>query len=238
MRNTAARCDEDKLITELRGRLSKLPSVKSTHFVRRETALSVWIGIRDQDRSARYALYELEDRIPLQFPNVKVDFHVVPISPGSSLEAFIAAARPEVRRTFCFFCNNRREGRSLLCSHHRWQLKRKHTNSYGGRLSMSKDTANQVPALQARTRRLISVGSGSIAICYRKQVIDTTLRAWRVTTEESFPVSQCPALRSVVRIRTYRQRSLGTPFLWVERVWEWDGTDFRDITNNGSKGLP
>jgi hypothetical protein len=25
---------------------------------------------------------------------------------------------------------------------------------------------------------------------------------------------------------------------WVERVWEWDGTDFRDITNNDSKSLP
>jgi hypothetical protein len=93
----AARRDEDKLITELRGRLSQLPSVKSTHFVRRDSALSVWVGIRDHDRSARYALYELEDGIPRRFPNMKVDFHVVPISLGSSLEAFIATARPGVR---------------------------------------------------------------------------------------------------------------------------------------------
>jgi len=91
---TAARYDEDKLITELRGRLSELPSVRSTHFSRRDSTLSVWVGIRNHDRRARYALYELEDRIPQQFPNVKIDFHVVPISPGSSLEAFIAAARP------------------------------------------------------------------------------------------------------------------------------------------------
>jgi len=94
---TPARYDEDKLITELRGSLSQLPSVESTHFVPRDSALSVWVGIRDHDRSARYALYELEDRIPRQFPNVKVDFHVVPISAGSSLEAFIATARPGVR---------------------------------------------------------------------------------------------------------------------------------------------
>jgi hypothetical protein len=99
MRNTAARCDEDKLITELRGRLSELPSVRSTHFSRRDSTLSVWVGIRNHDRRARYALYELEDRIPQQFPNVKIDFHVVPISPGSSLEAFIAAAGPEIRRS-------------------------------------------------------------------------------------------------------------------------------------------
>lgn len=93
----AARRDEDKLITELRGRLSQLPSVKSTHFVRRNSVLSVWVGIRDHDRSARYALYELEDGIPRRFPNVKIDFHVVPISLGSSLEAFIATALPCVR---------------------------------------------------------------------------------------------------------------------------------------------
>ncbi len=94
MRNTAARCDEDKLIIELTGRLSQLPSVRSTHFLGEDSPLSVWVGIRDHDRNARYAVYELEDSIPPQFPNVKVDFHVVPISSGSSLEAFIAAARP------------------------------------------------------------------------------------------------------------------------------------------------
>ncbi len=33
MRNTAACCDEDRLITELTGRLSQLPSVRSTHFL-------------------------------------------------------------------------------------------------------------------------------------------------------------------------------------------------------------
>ncbi len=98
MRNTDARCDEDKLLTELRGRLSQLPSVKSAHFLE-DTTLSVWVGIRDHDRNARYAVYELEDSIPQQFPNVKVDFHVVPISPGSSLKAFIAVARPGFRRS-------------------------------------------------------------------------------------------------------------------------------------------
>jgi hypothetical protein len=25
---------------------------------------------------------------------------------------------------------------------------------------------------------------------------------------------------------------------WVERVWEWDGTDFVNITKNPAKGLP
>ena len=96
-RHRAARHDKDTLITELRGRLSQLPSVKSTHFVYRNSVLSVWVGIRDHDRSGRYALYELEDGIPRRFPNVKVDFHVVPISLGSSLEAFIATALPGVR---------------------------------------------------------------------------------------------------------------------------------------------
>src|SRR5215467_1687123 len=101
MRNTASHCDEDedKVITELRGRLSELPSVRSTHFSRRDSMLSVWVGIRNQDRRARHALYELEDRIPQQFPNVKIDFHIVPISPGSSLEAFIAAVGPEIPRS-------------------------------------------------------------------------------------------------------------------------------------------
>jgi hypothetical protein len=99
MRNTAAHCDEAEVITELRGRLSELTSVRSTHFSRRDSTLSVWVGIRNQDRMARHALYELEDRIPQQFPNVKIDFHIVPISPGSSLEAFIAAVGPEIHRS-------------------------------------------------------------------------------------------------------------------------------------------
>jgi len=25
---------------------------------------------------------------------------------------------------------------------------------------------------------------------------------------------------------------------WVERVWEWNGHDFVDITNNAARGLP
>src|SRR5215467_13849842 len=99
MRNTAAHCDEDKLITELRERLSQLRSVRSTHFLRRHSALSVWVGIRDHDRSARYALYQLEDCIPRQFPNVKLYFNVVIISPASKLQAVILTARPKVRQT-------------------------------------------------------------------------------------------------------------------------------------------
>src|SRR5215471_2693357 len=97
MRDIATHSDADKLITELRERLSQLTSVRSTNFFHTDSALSVWVGIRDHDRSARYALYELEDCIPQHFPNVKVDFHVVPISLGSSLEAFIAPALPGVR---------------------------------------------------------------------------------------------------------------------------------------------
>lgn len=38
-------------------------------------------------------------------------------------------------------------------------------------------------------------------------------------------------------INVTNKRPLGEDW-WVDRVWEWDGTDFRDITNNGSKGLP
>jgi len=99
MRNTAAHCDEDKLMTELRGRSSELPSVRSTHFLSRNSSLSVWVGIRDHDRSARHAVYELEDRVLQHSPNVRVDFHVVPISPRSSLDAFIAAAQRWFRRS-------------------------------------------------------------------------------------------------------------------------------------------
>jgi hypothetical protein len=94
MSNSAGGYDEDKLIAELRERLSQIPSVKSAHFQHKDSALTVWVGIRDHDRNGRYALYELEDRIPQEFPNMKVDFHIVPISPGSSLGVFIAAARP------------------------------------------------------------------------------------------------------------------------------------------------
>ncbi len=90
MRKTGARYDEDELKTELRGCLSKLLSVRSIYFLHIDSALSVWVGIRDQDRSARYAVYEIEDRISQQFPNVKVEFHIMPISAGSRLEAFIA----------------------------------------------------------------------------------------------------------------------------------------------------
>jgi hypothetical protein len=92
IRNTAARWDEDKLITELSGSLSKLLSVRSAYFFHTDSVLSVWVGIRDHDRSARHAIYEIEDRISQQFPKVKLDFHVIPISPGSSLDAFIATS--------------------------------------------------------------------------------------------------------------------------------------------------
>jgi hypothetical protein len=95
MKKTTACCDEE-LITDLRGYLSKLLSVRSTYFLQRGSALSVWVGIRDQDRNARYSVYEIEDRISQEFPNVKINFHVIPISPGSSLEAFVAATSDEL----------------------------------------------------------------------------------------------------------------------------------------------
>lgn len=88
----------DYLIThELKAGLSAMDAVASVHFLWSDAALSVWVGISEDD-TTRNKIYLFEDDISQRFSQVLFDFHVVPVPAGQRMEDFISAAQPIFQR--------------------------------------------------------------------------------------------------------------------------------------------
>lgn len=83
-------CSEQEIRRQLQGGLEHIAQVKSVHFLQCEDALSVWVGLSEDDRTVRKAVYAFEDQISASFPGFLFDFHVVPIPPGQRMEDFIS----------------------------------------------------------------------------------------------------------------------------------------------------
>jgi hypothetical protein len=94
-----APANPDYLITrELKAGLSTMDAVASVHFLWTDAALSVWVGISDDDDTTRTNIYRFEDAISQRFSQVLFDFHVVPVPAGRRMEDFISAAQPIFQR--------------------------------------------------------------------------------------------------------------------------------------------
>lgn len=86
-------CTEQEIRRQLRGGLEPMAQVKSVHFLQCEDALSVWVGLSEDDRAARKAVYAFEDQLSANYPGFLFDFHVVPIPAGQRMEDFISGTQ-------------------------------------------------------------------------------------------------------------------------------------------------
>lgn len=83
---------------EIRTGLSTMGAVASVHFLSTNTALSVWVGIIDDDDTARTDIYRFEDYISQRFPQVLFDFHIIPVPAGRRMEDYVSTAQPIFQR--------------------------------------------------------------------------------------------------------------------------------------------
>jgi hypothetical protein len=95
---TATACPDSVIAQELKAGLSPMDAVASVYFQSTDTALSVWVGISEDDDTTRTNIYRFEDDISQRFSQVLFDFHVVPLPAGRRMEDFISSARPIFQR--------------------------------------------------------------------------------------------------------------------------------------------
>src|SRR5690348_4987681 len=95
---TPVTCPDQTLALDVRTRLAEVPSIREAYLQCGQSALSIWVGVAEDDRDARRAVYGIEDALIAQHRDVILDFHVVPLSIGRSLREFVSAARPIFQR--------------------------------------------------------------------------------------------------------------------------------------------
>lgn len=83
---------------EIGTRLVNIPAVESAHLLPTENALSVWVGINEDDFAIRKTVYRVEDELSELFPMIPFDFHVVPLSADVQMENYVSEAAPIFRR--------------------------------------------------------------------------------------------------------------------------------------------
>ena len=98
---TPATSIDHKTITErFEARLKKIDGVISLHFSLRDGLFSTWVGTnRFGDEEVLDAIFNVEDQIEGDFPDVRFDFHIIAIPPGRPVEDFISNAGLVFKRT-------------------------------------------------------------------------------------------------------------------------------------------
>ena len=91
-------CPDYPITQELKAGLSAMDAVASVYFLSTDNALSVWVGISEDDDATRTKIYRFEDEISQRFSQVLFDFHVVPVPAGRRMEDYISAAQPIFQR--------------------------------------------------------------------------------------------------------------------------------------------
>ena len=81
---------DEKVVRGLEASLKNVRGVSSVHLLSTDVALSVWVGIAEDDAATRAAVYNCEDELSVLFPNVLFDFHVVPIPAGKTMTDFVS----------------------------------------------------------------------------------------------------------------------------------------------------
>ena len=95
---TAPACPDYLIAEQLKAGLSTMDAVASVYFLSTDTALSVWVGISEDDDTTRTNIYSFEDEISKRFSQVLFDFHVVPVPAGRRMEDYVSAAHPIFQR--------------------------------------------------------------------------------------------------------------------------------------------
>lgn len=73
-------------------------SVEAVYFKWLDDTYVVWIGICNDDSSARRAAYQLEDSVSEKFPSVLFDFHVVALPEGKKIQDYVSNAQVVFQR--------------------------------------------------------------------------------------------------------------------------------------------
>jgi hypothetical protein len=90
---------EYSIETDLKDHLAKLSGVGSVHVFSAGRVFGVWIGISEDNRTVRNAIYDVEDQISERYADVPFDFHVIPVPHGRKMEDFITDAHPIFQRS-------------------------------------------------------------------------------------------------------------------------------------------
>ncbi len=90
---TAAACIEHEIVRAFQTKLANVDGIVAVHFLRTSAALSVWIGLREDDAETRKVVYRFEDQIAEEFPDTLLDFHVIPLPEGRRMEDFVSVAQ-------------------------------------------------------------------------------------------------------------------------------------------------
>lgn len=77
---------------EIENRLSGIAGVTSVQRRWLDDGLNIWVGVREGDDDSRKMVYEFEDFFLDRFRNIRVDFHVVSIPTGRSLQDYVSDA--------------------------------------------------------------------------------------------------------------------------------------------------
>lgn len=59
----------------------------------------VWVGIREDNSTARRAVYHLEDEMSEKFPQVLFDFHVIALPDGKKTQDYVSNAQLVFQRS-------------------------------------------------------------------------------------------------------------------------------------------
>ena len=93
MATVSAPTSELEIRRLLRSSLSEIASVRSAHVHQSERGITVWVDIADDDDFVRNAVYHVEDAISEDYPHISLDFRVIPVPEGRTIEEFITADR-------------------------------------------------------------------------------------------------------------------------------------------------
>ena len=96
---TAHVSSEHEVVCALKHGLRALSKITSAYYLELENGINVWVGLEDDDRPARRAVYDFEEKISQEFPDVVFDFHVVAVPVGHKIEEYISSARPIFQRS-------------------------------------------------------------------------------------------------------------------------------------------
>lgn len=93
-----ATCSEQEIIRDLKTALAAIHAVQAVHSRYVDPMLFVWIGIRDDDMNVRREICDVEERISTRFPDIKINFRVIPLTGDKTMEEYVSSATPLFRR--------------------------------------------------------------------------------------------------------------------------------------------
>ncbi len=94
----AASCMSEEVGHALATNLAGLSAVDSVNLLRIEDVISIWVGVSEDSRAIRNAVYDLEDMLSERFDGLTFDVHVFSTAAGYRVERFVSESTSVYRR--------------------------------------------------------------------------------------------------------------------------------------------